>query len=249
MPTIRVAAVQMDSPVAEKERNLDAVARLAEQAAGTGARIVLFHEGVLMDYPADPRPVAEPVPGGPSTQRLARIAKANDIYLGVGMAESENGRVYITQVFCGPDGFAAKYRKTWIWRAEPRSVDWEIRDEIKWYNTGNGPEPFRLGDVRATCLICADGNSERAWTQVAETDPQLVFWPNNRHRFRHGWLEVIDRARQLGRPMLATNRIGRSGTGICDGGAIIVDGEGRILAHSLRPGQEEIVVADVTLPA
>ena len=64
-------------------------------------------------------------------------------------------------------------------------------------------EPFRLGDVRATCLICADGNSERAWTQVSETDPQLVFWPNNRHRFRHGWLEVIDRARQVGRPMLA----------------------------------------------
>lgn len=249
MSTIRVAAVQMDSPVAEKERNLDSVARLAEQAAGMGARIVLFHEGVLMDYPEDPRPVAEPVPGGPSTQRLAEIAKANDIHLGVGMAESENGRVYITQVFCGPDGFVAKYRKTWIWRAEPGSVDYAIRDEIKWYNVGNGPEPFRLGDVRATCLICADGNSERAWTQVAETDPQIVFWPNNRHRFRSGWLQVMDRARQLGRPMLATNRIGRSGTGICDGGAIIVDGDGRILAHSLRPGQEEIVVADVELPA
>ncbi len=245
MPSIRVAAVQMDSPVAEKERNLDAVARLTAEAARREARIVLFHEGVLMDYPDDPRPVAEPVPGGPSTQRLAQIAKDNNVYLGVGMAESENGRLYITQVFCGPEGFVAKYRKTWIWRAEPGSVDYAIRNEIKHYNVGNGPEPFRLGDVRATCLICADGNSDRAWVQAAETDAQIVFWPNNRHRFRPGWLEVMDRARQLGRPLVATNRVGRSGTGICDGGAIIVDGEGRILAHSLHPGQEEIVIADV----
>ena len=36
MQDVRVAAVQMDSPVAEKERNLDAVARLA-QAADLGA--------------------------------------------------------------------------------------------------------------------------------------------------------------------------------------------------------------------
>jgi N-carbamoylputrescine amidase len=233
MQDVRVAAVQMDSPVAEKERNLDAVARLAKQAADLGARIALFHEGLLVDYPDDPRPVAEPVPEGPSTRRLIEIAKDCDIWLGVGMAESENGRLYITHVFCGPEGFAAKYR--------------EIRNEIKWYNVGNGPEPFQIAGLRATCLICADGNSERAWQQAAETDPQIVFWPNNRHRFRYGWLEVIDRAAQLGRPLVATNRVGRSGTGICDGGAIIVGADGHILAHCRHPGQEEIVVADVPI--
>ncbi len=247
MDTIKIAAIQMDSPVGEKAHNLDAVERLAGQAASLGAKIALFHEGLLVDYPENPTDVAEPVSGGPSTRRLEGIARDTGISLGVGLAEVDEGRLYITQVFCDPGGYVAKYRKTWIWRAEPGSVDWEIRDEIKWYNVGNGPEPFEFGGVRATCLICADGNSERAWRQVAETGAQVVFWPNNRHRFRSGWLQVMDRAAQLGMPMVATNRVGRSGSGMCDGGAIIVGPDGGILAHCLHPGQEEIVVADVPL--
>lgn len=247
MNSVRVAAVQMDSPAGDKERNLDAVAALARQAAQQGARIALFHEGLLMDYPEDPTPTAEAVPGGPSTDRLIEIARANDIYLGVGMAEQENGRLYICQAFCGPEGFVAKYRKTWLWMTRRGDTDGDIRDEWKWYNPGPGPAPFTLGGIRATCLICADGNSERAWRQVAETSPQLVFWPNNRHGFRSGWLQVMDRARQLGAPIIAANRTGRSGSGICDGGAVIVSAEGRMLAHCLVPGREEVVVADVPI--
>ena len=245
MVIVRVAAVQMDSPAGEKERNLDRVAALARQAAERGATIALFHEGLLMDYPEDPTGVAEEVPAGASTDRLIEIARANRISLGVGLAEREGGRLYITQVFCNPEGYVAKYRKTWLWYAHKGTVDAEIRDEHKWYNPGDGPAPFVLAGVRTTCLICADGNSERAWRQVAETTPQIVFFPNNRHHFRPGWLEVMDRARQIGIPIVATNRVGRSGTGLCDGGAIIVSGQGRILAHCLAPGQEEIVVADV----
>ena len=173
--------------------------------------------------------------------------RANRISLGVGLAEKEGSRLYITHVFCSPEGYVAKYRKTWLWYAHKGTVDAEIRDEHKWYNPGDGPAPFVLAGVRTTCLICADGNSERAWRQVAETTPQIVFFPNNRHHFRPGWLEVMDRARQIGIPIVATNRVGRSGTGLCDGGAIIVSGQGRILAHCLAPGQEEIVVADVEL--
>jgi len=245
--SVRIAAVQMDSPAGQKQRNLDAVARLAQLASEQGAKIVLFHEGLLVDYVEVPEKEAEPVPRGPSTARLVEIAREADIWLGVGMAEQDNGRLYITQVFCGPEGYVTKYRKTWLWLAHKGTVDAEIRDEHKFYNPGTGPHGFELGGVRSTCLICADGNSERAWRQVMETQPQVVFWPNNRHSFRPAWLDVVDRARRLGRPIVATNRIGVSGSGTCDGGAIIVDGEGRILAHCLKPGEEEIVVADVPL--
>lgn len=243
----RVAAVQMDSPAGESQANLESVARLADAAAQQGATIVLFHEGLLVDYTETPETVAEPVPDGPSAARLSRIAKESGVYLGVGMAENERGRLYITQVFCGPEGYVAKYRKTWLWYAEKGTMDAAIRDEHRFYNPGDGPEPFMLGDVRATCLICADGNSERAWQQVSEARPQIVFFPNNRHHFRHAWLDVLARARQIGVPVVATNRTGRSGTGICDGGAIIASGEGVILGHCLRPGEEEIVIADVPL--
>lgn len=249
MEHVRVAAIQMDSPAGQKENNLVAVARLANQAAALGAGIALFHEGLLVDYTTEPALVAEPVPGGPSTAALADIARVSRLYLGVGMAEQEAGRLYITHVFCGPQGFVAKYRKTWLWHAQKGSVDADIRDEHKWYNPGDGPAPFFLGDVRATCLICADGDSERAWHQVREARPQIIFWPNNRHHFRPAWLEVLDRAREVGVPVVATNRIGVSGTGTCDGGAVIVSGEGAILAHSRLPGREEVVVADVPLPA
>ena len=243
-----VAAIQMDSPAGQNEANLRNVERLAREAARRGAAVALFHEGLLVDYTEEPMAVAEEVPAGPSVASLCRIARDSGIYLGVGMAEKEGGRLYIAHVFCGPEGYVAKYRKTWLWYAEKGTVDASIRDEHRFYNPGDGPEPFLLGDMRATCLICADGNSERAWQQVVETRPQIVFFPNNRHHFRHAWLDVLARARQIGVPLVATNRVGRSGSGICDGGAVIVSGDGAILAHSLRPGEEEIVMAEVPLP-
>jgi predicted amidohydrolase len=228
-------------------RNLSMVARLTMQAAAMGAEVVLFHEGLLVDYPEDPRQLAELVPDGPSTTRLIAIAREQGVHLSVGMAERDGDRLYITQVFCGPQGFVAKYRKTWLWLCRVGDPDAAIRDEWKWYNPGDGPAPIQLGAARASCLICADGNSERAWHQVAEAEPQVVFWPNNRHNFRSVWVQVIDRARQLGKPIVATNRVGLSGSGYCDGGAIIVSGEGHVLAHCLHPGQEEIVLADIAL--
>ena len=85
--TVRVAAVQMDVTLMEVEQNLDAIEQALEEAAGAGARLVVFPECAVTGYcfesleealplgnrSPDPAPtgLVPPVPGWMSMQCLA----------------------------------------------------------------------------------------------------------------------------------------------------------------------------------
>jgi hypothetical protein len=101
---IPVALIQCDSPAGEVERNLDNMERLVEQAAKEGARWILFHELAVCDYADKPASVAELVPQGNSTWRMATLAKRLRVFCAFGLAEKHGERLYDSQVFVGPRG-------------------------------------------------------------------------------------------------------------------------------------------------
>src|SRR5215831_2047816 len=127
----KVAVVQAAPVVFDRERTLDKVAVLAAQAAGKGAKLVLFPEAFLSGYPkgldfgavvgsrteegrADFRRYWESsvdVPG-PATERLGAVAKRNRIYLVIGVVERDRGTLYCCVLFFTADGsLLGKHRK------------------------------------------------------------------------------------------------------------------------------------------
>ena len=74
--TLRVALVQFDAVPEQPERNLREMERLARQAVGQGARLVMFHEGTLTDYTPKLNELAEQVPDGPACQEIASLASS-----------------------------------------------------------------------------------------------------------------------------------------------------------------------------
>ena len=115
----------------ERERTVEKVRGLAGDAAGQGARLVLFPEAFVSAYPRgldfgavvgsrtekgreDFRRYWESsvdVPG-PAVDSLAQIARANSVYLVIGVVEREGGTLYCTVLFFAPDGsFLGKHRK------------------------------------------------------------------------------------------------------------------------------------------
>lgn len=129
--TVKVAVVQAASVVFNRERTLKKVATLAREAAGQGAKLVVFPEAFVSGYPRglnfgavvgsrtekgrdDFRRYWESaveVPG-PAVEELSKTARENKIYLVIGVIERDGGTLYCTVLFFGPDGsYLGKHRK------------------------------------------------------------------------------------------------------------------------------------------
>ena len=114
--TVRVACVQAEPVVLDRERTLDKLASLTAEAKSAGAELIVFPETFVPAYPssawakflagwADPRAKAAfallsrtaiEVPG-PAADRLGEIARENGVWLVTGVNETDrtrNGTVY-----------------------------------------------------------------------------------------------------------------------------------------------------------
>ncbi len=127
----KVAVVQASPVVFDRDRTIKKVSVLTKEAAQKGANLVLFPEAFVSGYPRgldfgavvgartdDGREQfrlywesSVDVPG-PAAEHLASSARANGIYLVVGVVERDGGTLYCTVLFFAPDGsFLGKHRK------------------------------------------------------------------------------------------------------------------------------------------
>jgi nitrilase len=131
---VKVACVQAEPVVLDREATLDKLESLAAEAAGEGAELVVLPETFVSVYPsskwakalagwADPRAKAAfaalassavEVPG-PAADRLGEIAREHGIWLVTGVNEldpARNGTVYNALLYHAPDGsLALEHRK------------------------------------------------------------------------------------------------------------------------------------------
>ena len=131
--TVKVACVQAEPVVLDRAGTLDKLERLTAEAAGEGARLVVFPETFVPAYPsslwakafagwADPRAKAAfallareslAVPG-PDCDRLGEIARANDVLLVTGVNEVDPerpGTIYNSLLYHAPDGSLALHHR------------------------------------------------------------------------------------------------------------------------------------------
>src|SRR3954454_11324584 len=146
MERIRVAAVSMNGFLGDPQRSLAAIAGWCERAAAEQAELIVFPELVVHGHCApNTWQVAEPVPDGPSVQRLVELARRYGVFLSVGLAEKERDIVFNTQVLVGPTGYIGKQRKLHL-----------SRDEVMMYKGGRDIVVFEIGKCKVGTAICYD---------------------------------------------------------------------------------------------
>ncbi len=127
----RVAVVQAAPVLFDARESLRKLADLAADAAGRGARLVVFPEAFIGGYPKGhdfgvrvgmrtPEgrdefrrffEAAVEVPG-PATEAIGKAARENAVHLVVGVVERDGGTLYCTALIFGPDGaLLGKHRK------------------------------------------------------------------------------------------------------------------------------------------
>ena len=112
---VKVAAVQMEPRILEKERNLARCLELIKVAAGEGARLIVLPECALTGYMfsslEEALSVAEPVPG-PSTDEVLGLCHDLNVYVVVGLLETDRDNCYNAVALLGPEGLVGKCRKS-----------------------------------------------------------------------------------------------------------------------------------------
>lgn len=175
----QVACIQMELVQGDKAKNMDTARRMIREAADHGANLLvlpeLFNSGSMIDSRAEAFSLAEPVPGGQSTQLLADLAQIHGIYIVASLLERCGPDLYNTAVLAGPEGIVGKYRKL-----HP------CEDEVYWVEPGNlGLPVFHTPIGRIAMLICLDAYYPEASRICALQGADIICIPSN-------WMDVKD---------------------------------------------------------
>jgi predicted amidohydrolase len=110
----KIAVVQTNPQLMSPEKNITQIIGAIEEAAKTGANLIVFPECSLTGYMFASReealPFAESIPG-PATEKLASLCKEFDVYVVAGLLEKEIDNLFNAAVLIGPGGIIGKYRK------------------------------------------------------------------------------------------------------------------------------------------
>ncbi|MCZ0930270.1 hypothetical protein L0636_07510 [Halomonas janggokensis] len=232
------ATVQFEPEMLAKERNIDALKRLVEEAAASGARLIITPEMGLTGYcwydREEVTPYVEPVPG-PSTECFAALAAKLDCYIVIGLPEVEpaNGLYYNTAVLVGPEGYLGKHRKSHPYIAEP-----------KWAASGDtGHQVFETSLGRIALLICMDIHFLETSRLVALQGADVICHLSNWLAERAPAPYWISRARENGCYLIESNRWGLERGVQFSGGSCVIDPDGHVQAS--RDDGDGVVLGEI----
>jgi predicted amidohydrolase len=238
--TFRVAAVQTDPALGDKERNLGTILGRLDDAAGAGAHLVAFPECALTGYGfesrAEARPLAEPF-DGPSSARVAEVCRRRGVWSIHGFLESEGDRLFNACVLVGPGGPVASYRKVHLpFLGVDRFVD-------------PGDRPFAVhdaGGLRVGMHICYDGSFPETARVLALLGADLLVLPTNWPPHSECAAEHMIPTRAMENVVyaMAVNRVGEESGFRFIGRSSIVAPSGQVLAMA-SPDREEVLFGEV----
>ena len=240
---MKVAAVQMDVKIFEKEHNLNRVLERLQTAARAGAKLAVFPECVLTGYCftsiEEAWPLAETIPG-PSAERLAEACKKLDCTAIVGMLERDGDRLFNSAAVVSPSGLVSGYRKLHM---PGLGIDW--------LNTP-GDRPLAVYETphgKIGVNICYDCSFPEAGRVLKLKGAQLLAIPTNWPVGSDIWEHTPHvRATENHFHVVAANRVGEERGYRFAGHSIIVDFMGKVLAEAGET-EETILYGEVDLAA
>ncbi len=223
--THKVATIQFEPTLGEKERNVTRLLELCGEAAGAGAKLIVTPEMGTTGYcwfdRAEVAPQVETVPGA-TTARFAALAKAQDCHIVIGLPEvdAETGLYYNAAVLIGPEGVVGTHRKTHPYISEP-----------KWSAPGDlGHRVFDTPVGRIAMLICMDIHFVETARLVALEGADIICHISNWLAERTPAPYWITRAFENSTYVIEANRWGLERTVQFSGGSCVIGPDGAIEA-------------------
>jgi predicted amidohydrolase len=173
---VQIAVAQF-APGEDKDANLASIGKLAAEAAGRGARVVVFPEFAMFTAPRLDRrflDTAEPL-DGPFAAGLGELARRHGLHVVAGVNErlDDPGRISNTLLAIGPDGaVAATYRKTHLYDAFGYT-----ESEIVRPGPIGDPETFTVDGVRFGLQTCYDVRFPEVTRRIVDAGADVLALP------------------------------------------------------------------------
>jgi len=272
MSSFKLAVIQASSVLFDLEQTLQKLENLALKASSKGAKLILFPEAFVSGYPRGlgfgtvvgsrtdegrilwqkywNSSVAE---GDQACKRIGQIAKAANAFLAIGVNEKDtvSGTLYCSMFYFSPKGeLIGKHRK--IKPTAQERVIWGEDDgsTLSTFNT-------ELGKIGG--LICWENYMPMARMAIYQKGVQIYLAPTADSRenwqatMKHIALEgrcyVLGCNQYVTKSMYPTefqDELKKQPEVMCNGGSVIVDPLGEVLAGPLW-GEEGILTAEISL--
>jgi predicted amidohydrolase len=247
--SLRVACLQMEPRVGEKERNVARSLEWIARAANAGAQLAVLPElcnsGYVFETRDEAFALAEPIADGPTTKTWMAAAARHGMVIVAGIAERDGDNLYNAAVVVGPEGYIGTYRKNHLWGAE--NLFFEPGDlGVPVFHIGSGriacaicydiwfPEIFRLAALQGADLLCVATN----WVPMPQQPGNLPVMAN---------ILAMSGAHSNSMFVAAADRVGTERGQPFLGNSIIVSHTGWPLAGPASFDREEMIVADMNL--
>ncbi len=195
---VRVACVQAEPVVFDRDATIAKLGRLARDAAAGGASLVLFPETFVPVYPTNrwARELAHGTEGsriwarlaqqsveipGPAADAIGAAARDAGVWLVVGVNELERGTIFNTQLIYAPDGTLALRHRKLVPTNHERLV-WGPGD-------GHGLETVDIGPARIGGLICWENLMPLARFALYQRGVEIYLAPTADDS--EGWLDTV----------------------------------------------------------
>ncbi len=246
---VKVACIQMEPKVGEKDANVQKTLDLIDKAADAGARLIVLPElcnsGYVFESRQEAHDLAEEIPGGPSTDAWSKIAAKRGVYIVAGISERDDAVLFNSSVLIGPEGYIGTFRKVHLWNAEnlyfePGDMGFPVfHTELgrigmiicydAWF-----PESFRMCALQGADIVCIPTN----WVPIPGQDPDREAMAN---------ILCMGSAHSNSVFVAAANRIGTERGQPFVGQSLIVSYTGWPVAGPASADKEDILYADVNL--
>ncbi|MCY3022846.1 MAG: carbon-nitrogen hydrolase family protein [Planctomycetota bacterium] len=222
---VKLGAVYLKPQNSTPEKNLDLWCEQIDAAGKLHLDAVCLGEDILaVGTGRNLRDLAEPIPG-PTSERLAAVARRNQLWVVAGLSEREGPRAYNTAILLDREGrLAGKYRKTHLPREE-----W-----MKGITPGAEYPVFQTDFGPVAIQICYDWFFPEVAEAFALGGARVLFAPTWGTTFpdqdgrAEGETVFRVRARDNGLALVAC---------VYDGSSLVIDPLGRVLASKKeQPG-------------
>jgi deaminated glutathione amidase len=260
---VRVAAVQLCAFVGDVDANLAACERLADEAGSQGAEMIALPEFFPTGIGFNEQLVnAALPPDGAATDLLQRIAlRHNALAGGSFLCRDADGHIRNAYLLVGPDGILGRHDK-----------DLPTMWENSFYVGGHDDGILAAGDLTVGAAVCWElmrtqtarrlrGRVDivmagSGWWSVPRWPPRPVFSRLEQRSSATARRAARSLARYVGAPVVHAAHAGTLNCampwfplryqGFFEGGAMVTDAGGVVLAERRREEGEGIVVAEVT---
>ena len=247
--TVKIACIQMEPIVGEKERNVQRSLGLIQEAAVNGAHLLVMPElcnsGYVFDSREEAFALAEEIPNGPTCRSWAEAAQKHGLHIVAGINERDGQALYNAAVVIGPSGHVGTFRKVHLWN-----------EENLFFERGNlGFPVFRTPLGRIGTFICYDGWFPESFRLCALQGADIICIPTNwvpipgQAQDREATANILCMAAAHSNSLFvaAADRIGVERGQPFIGQSVIVSYTGWPIGGAASRDREEVIYAEVNL--